>query len=94
LCPGLITSHIPPAHIRDKKFLNSQGEIWYSPWDKKTRQVSSVPELLEEATEKSARWMMLAKDYWKDQKPLSMLASSLGDKHYGSGIDWRKTVDL
>ncbi len=80
------TAHKPP----ESDYLNLNNKIWENPWDKSIKSSSSLPELMETASELAAKYTKTVIDFFSGEISLDEAAEVLGNRSYASGLTVKK----
>lgn len=83
---GFITGHITPARLKTPSHtLDGLPCQWIHPFTKEPQQ-ESILDLLDEATRRSAAFMLAAQGYWENKLELSQVMELIGSNSYLSGL--------
>ena len=83
---GFITGHITPARLKTKSgTIADLPAEWIHPFTKEPRR-ESVGDLLEEATRRSAAFLLAAQGYWEGKLTLPHVMELIGSNSYLSGL--------
>lgn len=91
---GLVASHLSPTRLPRGDFLHLSGAGWVSPWQPDVPRHESVPELLDLAAERSARYLAKAAALWQGKAKPAEFALLLGDLGYDSALPWAQAFSL
>lgn len=83
---GFITGHITPARLKTKSgTIADLPAEWIHPFTKEPRR-ESVGDLLEDATRRSAAFLLAAQGYWEGKLTLPHVMELIGSNSYLSGL--------